>query len=232
VDKVTCSYEVRTLADSGCSCTIFMDRNLFTDYQPYSSTISTAGGMIRSTGRGTVGILQNCLCVSEKNINLMSTGQVLKQIPNLRFILKDEVFIIQDKTGRNANIVYMNVQDLCEISDLKWLGVDDDSKVHIANVAYNNIKMIKSYIESFDHEVYCAEMEKVKQETLRKDCTDEFANALQEVYITKVEALELLQRIVRMLQLFALTGISLDKKLLHQLVRHKCDICIRAIATD
>ena len=25
---------VRSLADSGCSCTIFTDRNLFTDYQP------------------------------------------------------------------------------------------------------------------------------------------------------------------------------------------------------
>ena len=66
--------KVRTLADSGCSCTIFTDRNLFTDYQPYSSPfstaggtirstdyqpysspISTAGGTIRSTGRGTVG---------------------------------------------------------------------------------------------------------------------------------------------------------------------------------
>ena len=60
-------------------------------------------------------------------------------------------------------------------------------------------------------------------------------------YITKVEALELLhlqvghlpyQRIERMLQLGALTGINLDMKLLHQLVRQKCDMCIRAKATD
>jgi hypothetical protein len=35
-----------------------------------------------------------------------------------------------------------------------------------------------------------------------------------------------------MLQLGVLTGINLDKKLLHQLVRQKCDICIRAKATD
>ena len=35
-----------------------------------------------------------------------------------------------------------------------------------------------------------------------------------------------------MLQLDVLTGINLDKKLLHQLVRQKCDICIRAKATD
>ena len=89
---------VRTLADSGSSCTIFTDKNLFTNYHPYSSPISTAGGMIRFTSRGTVGKLQNCLYVPEMNINLISTGQVLKQIPNLRFILEDGVFIIQDKT--------------------------------------------------------------------------------------------------------------------------------------
>ena len=84
--------------------------------------------MIRSTGRGSVGKLLNSLYVPEININLISTGQVLKQIPNLRFILEDGRFIIQDKTGRNADIIYENVQDLCEITDLKWLGVDDDSE--------------------------------------------------------------------------------------------------------
>jgi hypothetical protein len=110
---------VCTLADSGCSCTIFTGRNMFTDYQPYSSPISTAGRMIRSTGRGIVRKLQNCLYVPEMNINLISTGQVLKQIPNLRFILEDGVFIMQDKTGRNADIEYKNVQNLCEITDLK-----------------------------------------------------------------------------------------------------------------
>ena len=80
------------------------------------------------------------------NINLISTGQVLKQIPNLRFLLEDGVFIIQDKTGRNADIVYESVQDLCEITDLKWLGVEDDSEDNIANLAYSNVKMKKSYI--------------------------------------------------------------------------------------
>ena len=144
---------VRTLADSGCSCTIFTDRNLFTDYQPYSSPISTAGGTIRSTGRGTVGKLQNCLYVPEMNINLISSGQVLKQIPNLRFILEDGVFIIQDKTGRNADVVYENIQDLCEITDLKWLGVKDNIEDDIANLACSNVKMKKSYIESAVHEV-------------------------------------------------------------------------------
>ena len=50
--------------------------------------------------------------------------------------------------------------------------------------------MKKPNIESVVHEVYCAKMEKVEQEMLKEDCTEEFANALQEVYITKVEALE------------------------------------------
>jgi hypothetical protein len=61
------------------------------------------------------------------------------------------------------------------------------------------------------------------------------------MYITKVETLELIhfqlgnlsyQRMERMLQLGVLTGINLDKQLLHQLVRQKCDICIRVKATD
>ena len=79
-----------------------------------------------------------------------------------------------------------------ELTDLKWLGVEEDSEDHIANLAYNNIKMTKSYIESVVHEVYCAEMEKVKRGMLKEDCTEEFATALQEVYITKVKTMELL----------------------------------------
>ena len=91
------------------------------------------------------------------------------------------------------------------------------------------------------HEVYIAEMTKVKREMASQDCTEEFAQALQQVYITKAEALEFLhlqlghlpyQRIERMLQLGVISGINLVKKLIRQLVRSKCDICIRAKATD
>ena len=98
--------------------------------------------------------------------------------------------------------------------------------------------MKKAYIESVVHEVYIAEMTKLKREMESQDCTEEFAQALQQVYITKAEALELLhlqlghlpyQRIERMLPLGVICGI---KKLLRQLVRSKCDICIRAKATD
>jgi hypothetical protein len=112
--------------------------------------------MIRSTGRGTVGKLQNCLYDPKMNINLISTCQILKQTPKQFFILEDGVLIIQDKTGCNTDIISENVHELCEITDLKWLGVDDDSEDHIANLACNNHKMKKSYIESVVHEIYCA----------------------------------------------------------------------------
>ena len=64
--------------------------------------------------------------------------------------------------------------------------------VGITLLACNNYKMKKSHTESVVHEVYCAEMEKVKREMLKEECTEKFANALQEVYITKEEALKLL----------------------------------------
>ena len=42
--------------------------------------------------------------------------------------------------------------------------VSDDSEDLIANLACENIKIKKSYIESVVHKVYCAEMEKVKRD--------------------------------------------------------------------
>jgi hypothetical protein len=96
------------------------------------------------------------------NMNLISTSQVTKQLKSLRFILNDGVCIIQDKTGRYADLVYENVDDLCEVTDLKWLGISNDSEEHMANVACNNHNMKKAYIESVVHEVYIAEMTKVK----------------------------------------------------------------------
>ena len=71
--------------------------------------------------------------------------------------------------------------------------------------------------------------------------TREYRDALQSVYITKTEALELLHvqfdhltyhRIERLLQLGVISGPTLDKQLLKQLIRQKCDVCIRAKATD
>ena len=66
--------KVKTLVDSGCSMSIFTNRSLFSDYTPYKTSIQTAGGVIHSTGRGTVGNLPNCLYVPELNVNLISTS--------------------------------------------------------------------------------------------------------------------------------------------------------------
>ena len=46
------------LLDSGCNCSIFTDRSMFRDYHVYRVPIQTAGGIIYSYGRGTVGHLQ------------------------------------------------------------------------------------------------------------------------------------------------------------------------------
>ena len=124
---------------------------------------------MRSTGRGTVGKLQNCLYVPEMNMNLISASQVIKQLKNLRFILDDGVCIIKDNTEQNADLVYENVNDLCEVTDLKWLGISDDSEEHMAKVACNNHNMKKAYIESVVHKVYIAEMTKVKREMASQD---------------------------------------------------------------
>jgi hypothetical protein len=77
------------------------------------------------------------------------------------------------------------VDDLCEVTNLKWLGISNDSEKHITNVACNNHNLKKAYIESVVNEVYFAEM-------ASHDCNEEFTQELQQVYITKAEALELL----------------------------------------
>ena len=46
---------VKTLIDSGYSCTIFTERSMFQDFVEYFAAINTAGGTIYSEGRGTVG---------------------------------------------------------------------------------------------------------------------------------------------------------------------------------
>jgi hypothetical protein len=74
-----------------------------------------------------------------------------------------------------------------------------------------------------------------------EEMTREYREVLQSVYITKTETLELphvklshlpYHRIERLLQLSVISGSKLDKQLLKQLIRQKCDVCIRAKATD
>ena len=80
--------KVKTLVDSGCSKTIFTDRSLFSDYPPHKTSIQTTGGVIHSTGRGTVGNLQNCLHVPELNVNLISTSHACKSDNSLFFVIE------------------------------------------------------------------------------------------------------------------------------------------------
>ena len=89
--------KVKTLVDSGCSKTIFTDRSLFSDYTPYKTSIQTAGGVIYSTGRGTVGNLQNCLHVPELNVNLISTSHACKSDNSLSFVIELGVLKIRDR---------------------------------------------------------------------------------------------------------------------------------------
>jgi hypothetical protein len=233
--------KVKTLIDSGCSRSIFTDRSLFTDYAPFKVSIKTAGGVIQSTGRGTVGILQNCLYVPELNMNLISTSHATKADNSLSFVLEVGVCKIRDLLNRRPEYVYENVEDLCEVTDLKWMGMDDVDDAHLAAMASVHLKHKKVYIHSLVHEVYCAQLEVAKREMPPEEITEAYRDVLQQVYIIKAEALELLhvqlghlpyQRIERLLQLGVISGPKLDKKLFQQLIREKCDVCIRAKATD
>jgi hypothetical protein len=99
----------------------------------------------------------------------------------------------------------------------------------------------RMYISSLVHEVYVAQLEVAKRELPTEEITKEYREVLQSVYITKPEALErlhlqlghlLYDRIERLLQLGVISGLKLDKQLLKQLIRQKCDVCIQAEATD
>jgi hypothetical protein len=81
----------------------------------------------------------------------------------------------------------------------------------------------RRYIRSLVHKVYVAQLEVAKRGLPTDDMTREYREALQSVYITETEALELLHvqlghlpyhRIERLLQLGVISGPKLDKQLL------------------
>jgi hypothetical protein len=81
----------------------------------------------------------------------------------------------------------------------------------------------RRYISSLVHKVYVAQLEVAKRGLPTDDMTREYREALQSVYITETEALELLHvqlghlpyhRIERLLQLGVISGPKLDKQLL------------------
>jgi hypothetical protein len=99
----------------------------------------------------------------------------------------------------------------------------------------------RRYIRSLGHKVYVSQLEVAKRKLPTDEMTKEYREVLQYVYITKTEALQLLHvplghlpyhRIENLLQLGVISGPKLDKQLLKQLIRLKCDVCIRAKATD
>ena len=119
--------------------------------------------------------------------------------------------------------------------------MEDLDEAHLTVITSAHLRNKKVYIHSLVHEVYCAQLEVAKREMPPEKITEEYRNVLQQVYITKAEALELLhvqlghlpyQRIECLLQLGVISGPKLDKQLLQQLIREKCDVCIRAKATD
>jgi hypothetical protein len=56
---------------------------MFRDYHEYHVHIQIDGGTISSTGRDTVGHLQNCLHVPDLNMNLLSTHHVTQYIDDI-----------------------------------------------------------------------------------------------------------------------------------------------------
>jgi hypothetical protein len=99
----------------------------------------------------------------------------------------------------------------------------------------------RRYIRSLFHEVFIAQLEVAKRELPLEEMTKKYRKVLQSAYITKTGALELLHvqlghlpyhKIECLLQLGVISGPKVDKHLLKQLIRQKCDVCIRAKATD
>ena len=124
------------------------------DYTPYKTSIQTAGGVIRSTGRGTVGNLQNGLYVPQLNVNLISTSHACKSDNSLSFVIELGVLEIRDRLNKRPEYIYENVNDLCEVSDLRWLGINDLDDENEANMASGLDNSRRRYIRSLVHEVY------------------------------------------------------------------------------
>ena len=144
------------------------------------TSIQTAGGVIYSTGRSTVGNLQNCLHVPELNVNLISKSHACKSDNSLSFVIKLGVLKIRDKLNRRPEYIYENVDDLCEVSDLRWLGINVIDDDNLANIASDLDNSSCRYIRSLVHEVYVAQLEVTKRELPTEEMTKEY----REVFVT------------------------------------------------
>ena len=115
-----------TIIDSGCNRSIFIDRDMFTDYRACRVPITTAGGVIMSDGVGTVGLLHNCLHVSSLPLNLVSYQQLHSLQMSVLFTGDSCRIYKNDPTSSTiGKLVYSTTQEdgLYPIHDLTWLGV-------------------------------------------------------------------------------------------------------------
>jgi hypothetical protein len=155
--------KVKTLVDSGFSKTIFTDCSLLSNYTPYKMSIQTGGGVIYSTGWGTVGNLQNCLHVPELNENLISTGHVCKFDNSLSFVIELGVLKIRNRLEKDLSTSTRTLMTYARsvIYDGLVLNViDDEYEAYMAS-DFDNSR--RKYIRSLVHEVYVAQLEVAKR---------------------------------------------------------------------
>ena len=110
-------YWVKTLLDSGCNCSIFTDHSMFRDYNEYRVPIQTAGGTISSTGRGTVGHLQNCLHAPDLNMSLLLTHHVTQCIDDIGIEFQRHICVVRHLFDKFDNIVIPYVDVLVDVQD-------------------------------------------------------------------------------------------------------------------
>ena len=83
------------------------------------------------------------------------------------------VLKIRDRLNRRPEYIYENVDDLCEVSDLRWHGINvlDENEANMASDLDNSRCR---YIRSLVHEVYVAQLEVAKRELPTEDMTREY----------------------------------------------------------
>ena len=119
-------------------------------------------------------------------MNLISTSHACKSDNSLSFVIELGVLKIRDRLNRRPEYIYDNVDDLCEVTDLRWLGINVTDDEHEANMASDLDNGRRRYIRSLVHEVYVAQLEVAKRELPTEEMTKEYREVLQSVYITKL----------------------------------------------
>ena len=234
-------YWVKTLLNSGCNCSIFTDRSMFRDYNEYRVPIQTAGGTISSTGRGTVGHLQNCLHVPDLNMNLLSTHHVTQYIDDIGIEFQRHICVVRHLFDKFENIVIPYVDGLVDVQDMSWFGVTNHTPESVALHTQELNQQRHDYIQGVTKEAMVGNLESLKAHLGRHWLTDERREECVQSYVAKAEALEILhmqlghlpyQRIERLIQKGVIEGFKIDKQLVDALVKERCDICMQSKQRD